>query len=312
MDFRTVIPISPLKIMDYEQHFLLLGSCFAETIGRKLLEYRFTGDVNPFGVLYNPFSIADALERLSENRPFVASELFNYDGWWHSWAHHGSFSAKTQEQALANINTTYLVAAERFEQTDVLILTFGSAWVYEHAGSVVANCHKVPEREFTRRRLSVDEIVERYTVLLSRLLKNCPHLRIVFSVSPIRYLRNGATENQTSKSILLLATEALCRQFEAAIYFPSYEIVLDELRDYRFFADDMIHPSSMAVEYVWERFCTAFFTEKTLELLPQVAKINKALQHRPLKADSEAYRRFTEQIECDLAELKQKYPYLNI
>lgn len=312
MDFRTVIPISPLKIMDYEQHFLLLGSCFAETIGRKLLEYRFTGDVNPFGVLYNPFSIADALERLSENRPFVASELFNYDGWWHSWAHHGSFSAKTQEQALANINTTYLVAAERFEQTDVLILTFGSAWVYEHAGSVVANCHKVPEREFTRRRLSVDEIVERYTVLLSRLLKNCPHLRIVFSVSPIRYLRNGATENQTSKSILLLATEALCRQFEVAIYFPSYEIVLDELRDYRFFADDMIHPSSMAVEYVWERFCAAFFTEKTLELLPQVAKINKALQHRPLKADSEAYRRFIEQIECDLAELKQKYPYLNI
>ncbi|HOG36022.1 MAG TPA: GSCFA domain-containing protein [Paludibacteraceae bacterium] len=312
MDFRTVIPISPLKIMDYEQHFLLLGSCFAETIGRKLLEYRFTGDVNPFGVLYNPFSIADVLERLSENRPFVASELFNYDGWWHSWAHHGSFSAKTQEQALANINTTYLVAAERFEQTDVLILTFGSAWVYEHDGSVVANCHKVPEREFTRRRLSVDEIVERYTVLLSRLLKNRPYLRIVFSVSPIRYLRNGATENQTSKSILLLATEALCRQFEAAIYFPSYEIVLDELRDYRFFADDMIHPSSMAVEYVWERFCTAFFTEKTLELLPQVAKINKALQHRPLKADSEAYRRFIEQIECELAELKQKYPYLNI
>lgn len=298
--------------MDYEQHFLLLGSCFAETIGRKLLEYRFTGDVNPFGVLYNPFSIADVLERLSENRPFVASELFNYDGWWHSWAHHGSFSAKTQEQALANINTTYLVAAERFEQTDVLILTFGSAWVYEHDGSVVANCHKVPEREFTRRRLSVDEIVERYTVLLSRLLKNRPYLRIVFSVSPIRYLRNGATENQTSKSILLLATEALCRQFEAAIYFPSYEIVLDELRDYRFFADDMIHPSSMAVEYVWERFCTAFFTEKTLELLPQVAKINKALQHRPLKADSEAYRRFIEQIECELAELKQKYPYLNI
>lgn len=312
MDFRTVIPISPLKIMDYEQHFLLLGSCFAETIGRKLLEYRFTGDVNPFGVLYNPFSIADALERLSENRSFVASELFNYDGWWHSWAHHGSFSAKTQEQALANINTTYSVAAERFEQTDVLILTFGSAWVYEHDGSVVANCHKVPEREFMRRRLSVDEIVERYTILLNRLLKNRPHLRIVFSVSPIRYLRNGATENQTSKAILLLAAEALCRQFEAAIYFPSYEIVLDELRDYRFFADDMIHPSSMAVEYVWERFCTAFFTEKTLELLPQVAKINKALQHRPLKADSEAYRRFTEQIECDLAELKQKYPYLNI
>ena len=298
--------------MDYEQHFLLLGSCFAETIGRKLLEYRFTGDVNPFGVLYNPFSIADALERLNENRPFVVSELFNYDGWWHSWAHHGSFSAKTQEQALANINTTYSVAAERFEQTDVLILTFGSAWVYEHDGSVVANCHKVPEREFMRRRLSVDEIVERYTVLLSRLLKNRPHLRIVFSVSPIRYLRNGATENQTSKAILLLATEALCRQFEAAIYFPSYEIVLDELRDYRFFADDMIHPSSMAVEYVWERFCAAFFTEKTLELLPQVAKINKALQHRPLKADSEAYRRFTEQIECELAELKQKYPYLNI
>ncbi|HQC05020.1 MAG TPA: GSCFA domain-containing protein [Paludibacteraceae bacterium] len=312
MDFRTVIPISPLKIMDYEQHFLLLGSCFAETIGRKLLEYRFTGDVNPFGVLYNPFSIADALERLIENRPFVASELFNYDGWWYSWAHHGSFSAKTQEQALANINTIYSVATERFEQTDVLILTFGSAWVYEHDGSVVANCHKVPEREFTRRRLSVDEIVERYTVLLSRLLKNRPYLRIVFSVSPIRYLRNGATENQTSKAILLLAAEALCRQFEVAIYFPSYEIVLDELRDYRFFADDMIHPSSMAVEYVWERFCAAFFTEKTLELLPQVAKINKALQHRPLKADSEAYRRFIEQIECDLAELKQKYPYLNI
>lgn len=311
MNFRTVIPVPALNTIGYEHQFLMLGSCFAETIGSKLLEFRFSGEVNPFGVLYNPASIAQSLERLLEHRAFTEAELFEYNGLWHSWAHHGSFSDVSTEKTLEKINMRY-AAAEKMVQSDVLILTFGSSWVYEYDGRVVANCHKVPEKQFVRRRLSVDEIVERYGDLFRRLLHDKPEKQIILSVSPIRYLRNGATENQTNKAILLLAVEKLCQMFDAVHYFPAYEIVLDELRDYRFFADDMIHPSSMAVEYVWERFCAAFFTEKTLELLPQVAKINKALQHRPLKADSEAYRRFIEQIECDLAELKQKYPYLNI
>lgn len=282
MEFRTIIPIKPQPVADHNTKLMLLGSCFAENIGQKLLDYRFRCDVNPFGVLYNPISIAQSLERLAAKQPFTFAELFEYDGLWHSWAHHGSFSDQAAEKALEKIQLRFDTAANHLAQTDLLIITFGSAWVYEFEGQVVANCHKVPNNRFVRRRLTVDEITARYTQLFDTLRQANPHLKVLLSVSPIRYLRNAATENQTSKAILLLAAEKLCQTVPNTAYFPAYEIVLDELRDYRFFADDMIHPSATAIAYVWERFSQAYFTPETLALLPEIDKKNKQAAHRPL------------------------------
>ncbi len=284
MIFRTIIPIKPQAWISHSTHFMLLGSCFAENIGQRLLDFRFRGDVNPFGVLYNPLSIAQALERLTENRPFVADELFEHNSLWHSWMHHGSFSDPSKEIALEKMNQRFCTAVENLAHADLLSITFGSAWVYEFDGKVVANCHKVPNNRFVRRRLTMDEIVVRYTQLFAALRQQNPKLKVLLSVSPIRYLRNAATENQTSKATLLLATEALCQQLPDVDYFPAYEIVLDELRDYRFFADDMVHPSPMAVAYVWERFAQAYFTAETCALLPEIDKENRRAAHRPLHA----------------------------
>lgn len=283
MDFRTIIPIKPQPYITHDTQFLLLGSCFAENIGQRLIDYRFQVDMNPFGVLYNPLSIAQAIERLLTGKPFTADELFQHNGLWHSWLHHGSFSDQSKEKALEKMNERFTLASQNLKKIDLLTITFGSAWVYEFNGIVVTNCHKVPNNLFVRRRLTIDEIVARYTALFGALRKENPALKILLSVSPIRY---AATENQTSKATLLLATEALCQQCEGVRYFPAYEIVLDELRDYRFFADDMVHPSPMAVQYVWERFAQTYFTPDTLDLLPEIEKENRRAAHKPLHAEN--------------------------
>ena len=283
MDFRTQIAIPKHNDIDLDCRIMLLGSCFADNIGTKLHDFRFACDVNPFGVLYNPLSIAQSIERLLTEKPFTEDELFCHNALWHSWMHHGSFSDTTPAHTLDRINQRYLPACANMSHTDVLMLTFGSSWVYEYDGQVVANCHKVPNNRFVRRRLTIDEITDRYTHLFTQLWQHNPTLRIILTVSPVRYMRGAIPENQTNKAILLLATEALSHTFADRVsYFPAYEIVLDELRDYRFFADDMIHPSGMATAYVWERFVQTYLTPAAQAQLPQIDKENKRAAHHPL------------------------------
>ena len=310
MNFRTVIAIPKQKTINYQQRILLLGSCFSENIGQKLIDYHLPCLSNPFGILYNPLSIASAVQRLIAQKPFVEEELFEHHRLYHSWAHHGSFSTASKEETLAKINTRYQEAANQLKQSDVLLITFGSSWVYEYHGVAVANCHKVAETEFTRRRLTVAEIVNTYTKLIQQLSEKNPHLQVIFSVSPIRYMRQGASENQTNKAILLLAIEELTEQFENVAYFPAYEIVLDELRDYRFFAEDMIHPSKVAIDYIWERFVDAFFDQETQKLLPEIEKLNKLVEHRPLHKDTTDYKKFMTYKETLIAEFSKRYPAL--
>ena len=310
MNFRTVITIPKQNPINYQQRILLLGSCFSENIGQKLIDYHLPCLSNPFGILYNPLSIANALQRLIAQKPFGEEELFEHHGLYHSWSHHGSFSTGSKEATLAKINTRYQEAASHLKQSDVLLITFGSSWVYEYQGVAVANCHKVAETEFTRRRLTVSEIVSTYTKLIQQLSEKNPHLQVIFSVSPIRYMRQGASENQTNKAILLLAIEELTEQFENVAYFPAYEIVLDELRDYRFFAEDMIHPSKVAIDYIWERFVDAFFDQETQKLLPKIEKLNKLMEHRPLHNDTADYKKFIAYKETLMAEFAKQYPAL--
>lgn len=303
-----------MPLLSHRQRLMLLGSCFATHMGEKLLAGKFRCEVNPYGVLYNPLSISAALRELVAGKVYSAGDLFEYGGCWHSPMHHSDFSAEEPEEALQRINSRLQKAGEAMQQLDVLLLTWGTAWVYEDrtTGRIVGNCHKLPERCFVRRRLSVDEVVRDYVSLLSGLFARRPQLKVLLTVSPIRHVRDGLHANQLSKAVLLLAAEQLCAAFPAQVfYFPAYEIVLDELRDYRFYADDLVHPSDKAVEYVWERFVQACIAQESLQIMEECEKIGRMLAHRPFRAESEEYKRFLGQIVLKIERLNGKYPYLD-
>lgn len=296
MEFRTQIKIGePLFGFTHRDSILLMGSCFAENIGRKLQSCFFEVDINPFGTLYNPLSVAESLRMLIENKPASISDLFASEGLFHSFSYHSRFSAPTAEATLQQINERMTLSAATLKKANRLVVTFGTAWVYrlKQDGRVVANCHKLPENTFVRTRLGVDEIVGRWSELLNELRLLNPALRILFTVSPVRHWKDGANGNQLSKATLLLAVDELRRLFpDSVAYFPAYEIVMDELRDYRFYADDMLHPSDLAVDYIFECFAGHFFSPDTQGWMKELLNLHKALNHKPFNPESEPYRLF--------------------
>lgn len=295
MDFRTKIPVSASHFqLSHKDRIMVIGSCFAENIGNRLNESGFISVTNPFGVLYNPSSISSAIRRLIRSERINSEELIEYDGLFHSFSHHGSFSGMDPVATLDSMNHEFDKAVEALKRTTCLIITFGTSWVYALAenGQVVANCHKLPSAVFNRYRLSVDSIFKDYSSLFSEMLKINEDLKIIMTVSPIRHFRDGAHENNVSKSVLLLAEDDICAKFSQALYYPSYEIMLDELRDYRFYNEDMVHPSQVAQDYIWEHFSNTFFSKSTREVTRQVQQIRKAMNHRPLHEGSEMFSRF--------------------
>ncbi len=298
----------------HEDRLMLFGSCFATHMGERLAAAKFRCDTNPYGVLYNPASISAALREIIAGKRYEASGLFQHQGCWHSPMHHGDFSAPTAEEALQHVNTRLQSASASLGQCSFLLLTWGTAWVYEDraTGNIVGNCHKLPESHFTRRRLSVDEIVRDYGSLCNVLFTRVPQLKVLFTVSPIRHVRDGLHANQLSKSTLLLAADEMCRMFPGRVcYFPAYEIVLDELRDYRFYADDLVHPSGKAVEYVWQQFVHSCISPHSLSVMEECENINRMLSHKPFRPESEEYKRFLGQIVLKIERLNGKYPYLD-
>ena len=315
MNFFTSVDIpADLPRLTHRDHLLLMGSCFATNMGVRLADAKFPCLLNPYGVLYNPLSISTAIREALDGKVYAEADLYEHEGLWHSPMHHGDFSASTAEETLECINGRLGEMRAWLSELDCLMLTWGSAWVYEdrQIGRIVGNCHKLPERCFNRRRLSVDEIVEDYVDLIGVLRGIRPKLKILFTVSPIRHIRDGLHDNQLSKATLLLTIDALKARFpQSVFYFPAYEIVLDELRDYRFYASDMVHPSEVAVDYVWERFCASCLTEESMRVMDECEKIRKALEHKPFRPESEGYKSFLEQIVLKINRLKEKYPYLD-
>lgn len=315
MKFTTEVDIpSSSWGISHTDSLMALGSCFAENIGRRLRAGRFKTDLNPFGVLYNPESLAMALKRLLEPTPFVYADLFRNEGVYHSYAHHSRFSAINKEDCLQGINERLHASAEQLKsEVSRLLITFGTSYVYRlrSTNEVVANCHKMRDDLFIRERLSVESIVSQWKPILQQLLNQQPTLKILFTVSPIRHWKDGAHANQLSKSILLLAIDELMQHFpQHTAYFPAYEIVLDELRDYRFYAADMIHPSETAIEYLWMRFAKAYFPEDTLQTLKQIEEVEKALKHRPFNPESEGYKQFLMQTLLKMEHLNNKSTYI--
>jgi hypothetical protein len=316
MLFRTPVSIPcPAFDVSYGDVMTLLGSCFAEEIGNRLLDTKFAVDVNPFGTLYNPASVAASLRRLMQPRPYTADDLFEYEGMYHSFAHHSRFSSPSAEDALEGMNSRLTTSSEHLKRSTLLLITWGSAFVYRIrlSGQTVSNCHKLPDSFFVRERLSVDEIANEWDDLMDELLKAYPSLRVVFTVSPIRHWKDGAQGNQLSKATLLLAADRLKQHHPDVItYFPAYELMMDELRDYRFYASDMLHPSPTAVDYIWERFRQTFFSPDTQSLFAAWQDVHKALQHRPPHPESEAYQRFIVQTLLKAKHISEKFPYFDI
>ena len=315
--FRTAIELPEGKhSITHKSRLLLAGSCFAGNIGAMLTERKFNIDVNPFGILYNPLSIATMLTRVIDGEEFTASspEIFEHGGKWHSILHHGDFSQNSRERLLETINGRLAKAHHAAKECDIVIITLGTAYTYTRASDnlVVGNCHKLPASTFTRRLLGIEEIAEAMSAVIDRFRNMNPEIKFMFTISPIRHLRDGAHDNQKSKATLLLATDRIMSLYpDNTLYFPAYEIMLDELRDYRFYADDMVHPSTKAVSYIWECFGKCYFNDSTAKLNNEVEQIMRAMEHRPFDATSDAYKSFLENILKKIEGIEEKHPYLD-
>lgn len=313
--FRTEFPVRRAKFsITHQRQLLLVGSCFTEHIGRHLTAAKFPVAVNPFGIVYNPVSIMRSLERLwAGNQPFTVSDLFENQGLWHSWEHHSQFSHPDRSVMLESLNAAYAASAEVLRRTDRLLLTLGTADVFAQKtnGAIVANNHKMPAASFTQRRLSVAEIVQGIVDILQKIATERPDFQVILTVSPVRHFRGGAVENQRSKATLVLACEALCEQLPFATYFPAYELLLDDLRDYRFYAADMVHPNEVAVDYIWEYFADTFFDAATRQLMGRIEKIQHATRHRPFHPGIAQHQAFVQSQLAILAGLTTAYPHLD-
>lgn len=314
--FQTPVQIPPFSWkISYQKRSVFMGSCFTENVGQKMEVLKYPVDINPFGILYNPVSVAKGIELLLHPGKFVKEDLVENKGVWHSFLHHGRFSAVDADEVLKNINDRLDFSSQFLKEADFLLITFGTAWVYRYlkSGEVVSNCHKIPAGEFVRERLSVDEMVKLYQKLLHELWLVNPRIKVVFTVSPIRHWKDGAIKNQRSKSALLLAIAELVTQFEEkCAYFPSYEMVMDELRDYRFYAADMLHLNEVAIDYIWERFEESLVDVESQKISAEIRKITSAVQHKPFNKKTPEFRKFIDSSLNRLLETEKKYPYLNL
>lgn len=293
----------------HQDAILLLGSCFTENIGEKLIHSKFNVNINPFGIIYNPISIANSLTRILNKELYTEQDLSVYNGKFFSFDHHGSFSSFNQQACLAKINNEITCTHQHIQETKTIVITLGTAWVYENIETkkLVANCHKIPAKNFTKRLLTVDEIVRQFSALASK-LKN---INFVFTVSPVRHISDGLHENNISKSVLHLAIHQLTSQHKNCSYFAAYEMVIDELRDYRFFKEDMIHPTPQAINYVWDKFASTYFNEQTTQLNQRIEKLQQAVLHRPFDFESESHQKFIKQQVIQMQQLEKEFPFLN-
>lgn len=290
-DFRTILyPTKQTLELNHQSKVYLTGSCFAENIGQKLMELKFRALVNPFGISYNPISIHKTLclnSSTDVESTMVEGVHFSYDV-------HSVLNSTTKEGFQENLQMAIDKQKEHLKAKGTIILSYGTAWVYEKVadGEIANNCHKQPSKLFTKRLLSVNEIVESWNITKSKLENNYPEHHFIFTVSPVRHLKDGFHENQLSKSTLQLAVNEICKQHINCSYFPAYEIVLDDLRDYRFFKDDLLHPNQFAVDYIWEYFSDSYFSKGTKLLNQQIEKFNISLQHRAFQPDSAKHQQF--------------------
>ncbi len=299
MNFRTQIPIQKnSNPIDYSSFVLSLGSCFADNMGAKFEYYKFHSAVNPFGILFHPLAIEKIIKRSIELEEFTENDIFFLNERWHCFDVHSALSHSDKNSFLQNLNHLLFQTKQQLQKATHLIITYGTAWVYKTKSTqlYVANCHKMPQMHFDKELLSVAIIEKSIENTLELLQKINPNLNVIFTVSPVRHIKDGFVENQRSKAHLVTALHDCIHNNDGASYFPSYEILLDELRDYRFYATDMLHPNQLAIDYIWEQFKTSYIKLAVFEVMKEVESIQKMLAHKPFDVTSESYKKMQESI----------------
>ncbi len=307
-------PDAPFRLT-HGDHLALIGSCFTEHLGDRLGRAKFHTLINPNGIVYNPVSIGQCIGRALAPEPYTREALFLLNDLWHSWDHHGHLSAPAAAETLRRIQHAFDEARTALTgHCTCLMITLGTAQVHRLAetGQVVANNHKAPATWFTQHRLAVREVVDALAPALETLTRLRPGLRVVLTVSPVRHLRLGMVENQRSKAALVLACAELERLFPNAWYFPAYELMLDDLRDYRFYTPDMLHPSQTATQYIWDYFCRTFFSESTVRLVHRLEKLHLAAAHRPFNPETPAHQKFCLERLAEIADIGAQHPDIDL
>lgn len=309
MQFRTPITISQSSLrLDHSHRVVMFGSCFSEHIAERMRNAGFHVTSNPFGIMFNPASIARNIERLATAQPYSIEDLMLSGERWVSFDFHGDFASRSAELAVESMNRAVESGAQALREADTVVLTLGTAWVYRHNGCVVANCHKLPAQMFTRQMMSVEEITELLTQTIEKHLSN---KQVVLTVSPVRHIADGLDGNSLSKATLRVAAASVADRLERVNYFPSFEIMNDDLRDYRFYEADMVHPSAVAVDYIWERWCEWAISPSVSEPMHEAERLWRAAHHRPTDPQSEAHREFCRKMNERIDRLSAQYPDAN-
>ena len=314
MKFRTEIPLVKSNFpIDYQSKILLMGSCFAENIGTKFQYFKFQSEVNPFGIIFNSTSLVNLLRRSVQKHYFTAEDIFYHNDLWHCFEVHSELSNPNKDVFLDNLNRLLDDVNGQLRTITHFQITLGTAWVYRNINSnkIVANCHKVPQKEFNKELFSVASITDDLHEIVEILHNINPSCKIVFTVSPVRHIKDGFVENTVSKAHLITAVNTVVREYNSKVeYFPSFEIMMDELRDYRFYAEDMLHPNQVAVDYIWLQFVQNYLSNSAFELMKEVEIIQKGLAHRPFNEETEAYQKFLKNLSNKILNLNKKLPHI--
>ena len=311
------------NLITYHDKILLIGSCFTEHIGNTLEELKFSVLQNPNGILFDPGSVCRGLVSYIQNKKYTGDDLFELNEVWHSWQHHSRFSNTNKQEILRKINESQQKAHQFLKEADWIIITLGSSFSYRLTdlsskpssngeGSSVANCHRAPAQWFDKHLLEVSEIIIILDNCYHQLMQFNPKLNIIFTISPVRHIRDGVIDNNRSKARLIEAVHTIVNKFDRLYYFPAYELVIDVLRDYRFYDIDMVHPNYMATEFVLEKFAEACIDEESEQLMQEIKKIIIAKNHRAFQPETKAHQQFLSLYFEKTSMLKEKYPFLNL
>jgi len=315
MKLQTNIKLEPQQHdqIDYNSKILFLGSCFSEHIGSKFEYLKFQSTINPFGILFHPLAIENLVARAINKDHYTEDELIFHNEQWSCLDAHSKLNGPTAEELLSNLNEFLDQTNKQLNASNHIIITLGTGWIYRYISSdkVVANCHKLPHKQFLKELLNVDQISESLEAIITLIRSVNPKVNFVFTVSPVRHLKDGFVENTRSKSHLIAAIHQVIDARNQLYYFPSYEIVMDELRDYRFYNSDMIHPNALAIDYIWEKFKTVWLSQEALETSELVASIQTKKSHRPFNPHSEAHQQFLEKLKNEIDDVCERYPHIS-
>lgn len=318
MKLQTEISLKPEENqIDYSSKILLLGSCFSENIGAKFEYFKFQNLQNPFGIIFNPVSIEKLVVRAIENKTFSEEDIFQHNEIWKCFETHSEISTLEKNEFLNNLNSALQNLREALFSSTHIIFTFGTSWVYRNIESneIVANCHKLPQQNFTKELLSIEEIIKSLQNIFSKISEVNPKATIINTVSPVRHLKDGFVENSQSKAHLISAIHSIRNQQSTIVnlqlfYFASFEIMMDELRDYRFYAEDMLHPNKTAIKIIWQKFSEVWIASETDSLQKEIASIQSGMLHRPFNPQSKEHLQFSENLQKKIISLKQQYPHI--